>query len=55
MTTLLHTIPQEVTNDDIRYLKERLALATDDEGKRRLEKQIELLEDAVIVYCIIKD
>lgn len=36
--------------DDIRYFKEKLAITKDAPGRERLEKQIALLEDAVVIY-----
>ena len=40
---------------DIAYLKSRLATATDEDTKNKLSKQIESLEDALVIYKITTD
>lgn len=48
------TLSQEDINEDIRYFKEKLAQTFDEPGRKRLEHQIGLLEDAVVIYRITR-
>ena len=43
-------IPSDLTEEDIAYFKEKLANTKDLAGRERLQKQIDLLEDAVVIY-----
>ena len=45
-----HTPPDRLLNIDIEYFKEKLKLETSPLAKMKIKKQIELLEDAVVVY-----
>lgn len=45
-------IPQEETDTDIKYLKDKLSYTSDEKERNKLLKQIELLEDAVVRYRI---
>ncbi len=44
----------EETNLDIEFLKRKLETITDSESRARIEKQIALLEDAVVIYRITR-
>ena len=49
---MTHVILQDDADEDIQYLKEKLVITTDKHSKQKLEKQIALLEDAIVIYCL---
>lgn len=55
MTTLHRIIPQYVTDEEIRKLKEQLATAIDYQERQKLEQQVATLEDAIVIYRLSRE
>ncbi|HET8688373.1 MAG TPA: hypothetical protein VFM18_17320 [Methanosarcina sp.] len=51
---MIHKIPESVDCTDIEYFKKKLEIAKDPDLKIKIAKQIEMLEDAVVIYRIGK-
>lgn len=51
---MVHQIPQHITDGDIRYFQEKLNITKDQPCRDRISKQIEMLEDAVVIYQITR-
>lgn len=52
---MTHQVPKEENDEDIKFLRMKLALERNPEERVRLEKWIEQLEDVVVLYKLSRN